>query len=967
MSDLATLAKRLDKSPDPDRAFAVLACCLEETGGNLPAACDLAELTELQMDEDFERFHPRHDDGKFRDKTKAETNRHAREREEYGQPRPAPPPKADEPQPGFPEPVSENRQKLRAAMEDPELQQHLVTRAHYKLGSDLRSQADPEDIVQQAFVRALREADKVDLDDVAGWLAVQVERTAIDFSKGARAFKRRGGKPHLSLDAELDAAERVGQANGTDPYHIIGQAIGGLPDAERKLLTAYYGLRRRPQNIRFTDAQRKAAERARKKLKPLIEAQYDAADAPPRDTSPLPAGKLPGSGEGKGKQPEESAEMLDPTRQRIASTAAAHEGKVWHKKPAESALHHLASTDLSPDQIVSRIEAIRNAHTKQFDEETHSVDPDQDNLTDIGARSAAAAVNEARRTIIELVKKKGLVLDSDLSRQIEEILRGVQPTLEKILAETSVAATVRGADDVLRLSPKPLTASTYEPPGEPPRVEQYLFPAGEPLVRFPVLEAAARRIAQAELLKPEDFYKLSSDAKQHAFTVSGDLTAQSVGKIRQAIYENLIRGPSLDDFTKEVDELFQEGLPISRGHLEQVFRNTVNGAWSDAHDKALTHPVVASAFPYRAYNATHDQRVRDEHLLMEQSGLSGSNIYHTSDPVWQALRPPWAWSCRCSFTPTTIQQAARAGVEHAQKWQAAAQEAGVEPEQLDYPAEHVPWPTLNGQRIEPPAGWTRAEQFADAQEMHRVLVGEATNRRPRRPKEPQQVDPGWQRPDVQGTNAPPRSDQLPGGTPLPKVPGTRLVKAPPVAPTPRVDATARILSDLHARYPRLARLKPFDLRVQPRVSESEGAYGAYKREDMTDARRGWFDTIKRPFPSLKLPILENPSLEGVGAHEVSYLGNPQSRDSTWDAHTVRHEYGHHVWHESPRAQAEWEALHEEHLPAVKEIAPYGGALGPDESFPELFAIFTHPGYGSEEVPKLPPEIEAYFRRLLGVS
>src|SRR5207248_1455488 len=130
------------------------------------------------------------------------------------------------------------------------------------------------------------------------------------------------------------------------------------------------------------------------------------------------------------------------------------------------------------------------------------VDPSADEITDIGLKVAAAASEEARRAILALVKKNGLTLDDlRLHHEIEDILKGVQPTLEKILAETSVAAAVRGVDDVLKLAPNPPGGWPNEPPDVP--ITGLLFPDDKPpIVRFPALEAAARRISTARVIEP---------------------------------------------------------------------------------------------------------------------------------------------------------------------------------------------------------------------------------------------------------------------------------------------------------------------------------------------------------------------------------------------------------------------------------------------------------------------------------
>lgn len=347
--------------------------------------------------------------------------------------------------------------------------------------------------------------------------------------------------------------------------------------------------------------------------------------------------------------------------------------------------------------------------SQQFDDD--SADPTADNLIDLASRAAAAASTEARQAILDFLQKKKSLDDPALLNRIEEAFKQIQPTLAEILKQSSLAGVVRGADDVLELVPPAAPGITAEPP--PPFVpsgRELLFPEGQqPIVRFPVLESAARRLVEKRIVSPEEFEALNDSAKQDAFSIAAQLTNDSLVAIQKVLAENVYRGADIRQFVRDVGGLFEEGMSLSKRHLEMVFRNQVNTAYSNGHDKALSHPLIADALPYRAYTATQDQRVRDEHLYLEHAGLDGTNVYHSQDRVFQTFMPPWDFNCRCSWHPMTITQAARRGVSHAKRWLEEAAKAGTPAEFYQFPAEHVPWPTLNGKRIEPPAGWTRRE------------------------------------------------------------------------------------------------------------------------------------------------------------------------------------------------------------------------------------------------------------------
>jgi Phage Mu protein F like protein len=239
------------------------------------------------------------------------------------------------------------------------------------------------------------------------------------------------------------------------------------------------------------------------------------------------------------------------------------------------------------------------------------------------------------------------------------------------------------------------------PPSVPPTPPPSPGPGddGEPIIRFPGLEESVKRLREKQVLSSEDYYQLTGVAKQSAFTISGDLTDKSIDKIRMLLGDILESGPSLREFSAKVHEAIDE-LPISESHLESVYRNAVNEGYSQGIESVLDHPLVGEAFPYAAFHAIHDARVRPDHLALETQGLNGTNIYRRDDPVWKALRPPFSWMCRCGFTAISIETAASMGVKEAIRWR----DSGEPPEMPEF----VPWPTYEGQPILPPPGWSRA-------------------------------------------------------------------------------------------------------------------------------------------------------------------------------------------------------------------------------------------------------------------
>ena len=303
--------------------------------------------------------------------------------------------------------------------------------------------------------------------------------------------------------------------------------------------------------------------------------------------------------------------------------------------------------------------------------------------------------------------------------------------LQRTLEEAIIASEVSGAADVIATMPSsafgassaaapvPPSIVPPSPPVGPPgggSIAGSLFPDEPPKVRFPVLDEAIELLEESPAFRAIDYRDVAERAKQGSFAITTKLETETVADIRDLLAENLREGAEAKQFVRQVNELLDGGAGLSEAHVHQVFRNNTNAGMSNGQDRALRNPLVNDAFPYRAYHATTDARVRPDHILMERSGLNGTNVYRADDPVFNEFRPPWSWNCRCSWTPLSVRQAARKGVTEAIEWweraKAMADEAGGRPEEYlartpPSDPEWVEWPELDGQRVEVEPEWKR--------------------------------------------------------------------------------------------------------------------------------------------------------------------------------------------------------------------------------------------------------------------
>ena len=233
------------------------------------------------------------------------------------------------------------------------------------------------------------------------------------------------------------------------------------------------------------------------------------------------------------------------------------------------------------------------------------------------------------------------------------------------------------------------------PPPIVPPVPDAGHPDDQPGIRFPALDTATEW-----LWSHLDFPELERDAQRVSEVVAQAATADAAARIRAALSENLAQGGTYGQFRGVVQDAIGSGL-LSDNQLDNVYRTQMARAYSAGQQAVLGNPLVRTAVPYLLYSATHDARVRPQHLWMERLGLNQTAIYRADDPIWKRFYPPWAWRCRCVVVPLSVADAALHGVREAKQWQRTGRPPAnpefVPPPPFDIPAGWTP----TGPRLTP--------------------------------------------------------------------------------------------------------------------------------------------------------------------------------------------------------------------------------------------------------------------------
>lgn len=137
--------------------------------------------------------------------------------------------------------------------------------------------------------------------------------------------------------------------------------------------------------------------------------------------------------------------------------------------------------------------------------------------------------------------------------------------------------------------------------------------------------------------------KYDTQALKILADVSGDIEESLEGEFKSLIEEGVSVNTAIQRLGAKFDEL---GLSPRKPHqIETVFRTQLQMSFAAGRYQAENHPDVAEILWGYTYSTVGDDRVRDEHAILEGTTLP------KDDPFWQRFYPPNGWNCRCSAIP----------------------------------------------------------------------------------------------------------------------------------------------------------------------------------------------------------------------------------------------------------------------------------------------------------------------------
>lgn len=308
-----------------------------------------------------------------------------------------------------------------------------------------------------------------------------------------------------------------------------------------------------------------------------------------------------------------------------------------------------------------------------------SADQKLSSLINVGVAAFEPVALKLRQRLLKtLLLRADQATVFELIEMAREHLREFAPIYAQIVSDFQIQSWVRGLEIVTSRTPGWVLQSlqaTVKPTGKISEDDIYFanILTGDytkdktTFVDFPDLRGRIANLVNRGVLTRPVFDSVSKQVAQRSFTVAHIDSETELQGIQHKLAESLAKSTDMRAFQEDMTG-YIDSHAMTIPHVQTVFRTNIAKAYGEGREHIMSHPLVGSQFPYAAYHAIDDSRVRDDHLELMKLGLDGTNIYRADDPMWSKYSPPWHYNCRCSKSYLTIRQAARKGVREAIEW-----------------------------------------------------------------------------------------------------------------------------------------------------------------------------------------------------------------------------------------------------------------------------------------------------------
>lgn len=164
--------------------------------------------------------------------------------------------------------------------------------------------------------------------------------------------------------------------------------------------------------------------------------------------------------------------------------------------------------------------------------------------------------------------------------------------------------------------------------------------------------------ARVPMTRPE-WDKLTYQARQYAFMISGTLQADVIQQVFDALHRAIVEGTPLEDFkasvTSDLLDAWRGTVKNPPARMQTIFRTNVIAAQAAGRHRQMSHPVVQELRPIWRLNVIEDNRVSE--YCEPLDGL----MIRADHPWWQRNFPPRHYQCRTVVDTVSEEEAEAEG------------------------------------------------------------------------------------------------------------------------------------------------------------------------------------------------------------------------------------------------------------------------------------------------------------------
>lgn len=176
---------------------------------------------------------------------------------------------------------------------------------------------------------------------------------------------------------------------------------------------------------------------------------------------------------------------------------------------------------------------------------------------------------------------------------------------------------------------------------------------------WPQIKSAVDWLRGRQVLSDRQLSRLITDSEAGGLAAADQQRTALNDRLNRAIQDSILSGDSHASWQGRSKQI----VDLTAREAEAIGRTFTHRAYHEGLKEIAEEPAIRDEFPYVQWMATHDTRVRPEHLTLD------GKVAHVGSPLHQKFETEiGAWNCRCSLVPLTREDAVAAGIDDNTGW-----------------------------------------------------------------------------------------------------------------------------------------------------------------------------------------------------------------------------------------------------------------------------------------------------------